>query len=151
MKGARDWRSVMSDEEKGFVIKDRRMFSDGESQKEDEKPDKEEATVPEEPADSPNKLQDSEGDNGSAEETLLPEVNFPTFIMSLNASALFNLGIIEDPATGQSAKNLPMAKQTIDILSMLEEKTRGNLTKDEAEILKNILYDLRIAYVRERE
>ena len=95
--------------------------------------------------------QDSEGDNGSAEETLLPEVNFPTFIMSLNASALFNLGIIEDPATGQSAKNLPMAKQTIDILSMLEEKTRGNLTKDEAEILKNILYDLRIAYVRERE
>jgi len=142
----------MSDEEKGFVIKDRRMFSDGENRKEDKKPDKKEATAPEEPAASPhNNAQDSIGDDGSTEETLLPEVNFPTFIMSLNASALFNLGIIEDPATGQSAKNLPMAKQTIDILSMLEEKTRGNLTKDEAEILKNILYDLRIAYVRERE
>jgi len=44
-----------------------------------------------------------------------------------------------------------LAKQTIDILSLLEEKTRGNLTKVEADIIKNILYDLRIAYVRERE
>jgi hypothetical protein len=144
----------MSDEEKGFVIKDRRMFSDGKSQKEDKEKVKKASAgkAPEEPAASPNNnVKDATGDDGGVEETLLPEVNFPTFIMSLNASALLNLGIIEDPSTGQSAKNLPMAKQTIDILSMLEEKTRGNLTKDEAEILKNILYDLRIAYVRERQ
>jgi hypothetical protein len=43
-----------------------------------------------------------------------------------------------------------MAKQTIDILSMLEEKTRGNLTNEEENMLKNILYDLRIAFVREK-
>jgi hypothetical protein len=144
----------MSEEEKGFVIKDRRMFSDSEEQKESKESDNEKA-VKTEPDDSAASMkdegQDSKGDDGEGEETLLPAVNFPTFIMSLNASALVNLGLIEDPATGQSTKNLPMAKQTIDILSMLEEKTRGNLAKDEEDILRNILYDLRIAFVRQRE
>ena len=78
----------------------------------------------------------------------MPKVNFPTFIISLNASALVHLGAIEDPASGEKVKNLPMAKQTIDILSMLEEKSRGNLTNEEENILKNILYDLRILYVK---
>lgn len=78
----------------------------------------------------------------------LPEINFMTFIMSLNASAMVNLGIIEDPVTGKIAKNLVLGKQTIDILGMLEEKTRGNLTKDEENMLKNILYDLRILYIK---
>lgn len=144
----------MSEEEKGFVIKDRRKFSDGETPKEKTEPAGEEplGTVSDEPADTTeNNQQAAKGEDGETEETLLPEVNFPTFIMSLNASAMVHLGIIEDPATGQSTKNLPLAKQTIDILSMLEEKTRGNLSKVEADILKNILYDLRIAYVRERE
>jgi hypothetical protein len=69
--------------------------------------------------------------------------------MSLNASALFNLGVLENPSTGKKEKNLSLAKQTIDILCMLEEKTRGNLSKDEDLMLKNILYDLRIIYVKE--
>lgn len=80
----------------------------------------------------------------------LPEINFPTFIISLNASALLHLGAIEDPATGQKNKNLAMAKQTIDILSMLEEKTMGNLNPEEEKMLKDILYDLRIIYVKEK-
>ena len=79
----------------------------------------------------------------------LPTINFATFIFSLNSSALVQLGMMEDPMTGEQAKNLPLAKQTIDILSMLEEKTRGNLAADEAAMLKNILYDLRILYVKE--
>ena len=53
------------------------------------------------------------------------------------------------PTTGQTNKNLPMAKQTIDILSMLEEKTAGNLNSEETNLLKSILYDLRIIYVKE--
>ena len=69
----------------------------------------------------------------------------------MNASALVHLGAIEDPATGKKEKNLPMAKQTIDILSMLEEKTRGNLSGDEENILKNVLYDLRILFVKEKK
>ena len=80
----------------------------------------------------------------------LPTLNFATFIFSLNSSALVQLGMIEDPMTGEKSKNLPLARQTIDILSMLEEKTRGNLDVDEAAMLKNILYDLRIQYVKEK-
>jgi hypothetical protein len=70
--------------------------------------------------------------------------------MSLNASAFYHLGLIEDPTTGKKTKNLALGKQTIDILGMLEEKTRGNLTKEEENMLKNILYDLRIIYVKEK-
>jgi Domain of unknown function (DUF1844) len=78
----------------------------------------------------------------------LPEINFATFIFSLNQSALMNLGLIADPGTGERTKNIPLAKQTIDILALLEEKTKGNLTSDEANMLKSILYDLRIIYVQ---
>ena len=81
----------------------------------------------------------------------MPEINFPTFIFSLNSSALVNLGIIEDPATNQKAKNLPIAKQTIDILGMMEEKTQGNLSDDEANMLKTMLYELRMLYVKESQ
>lgn len=80
----------------------------------------------------------------------LPKIDFATFIFSLNSSGLVHLGMIEDPATGQKDKNLSMAKQTIDILGMLEEKTRGNLNKDEESMLQHILYDLRILYVKEK-
>ena len=141
----------MPEEEKGFVIKDRRMFSEGKDEEMDKKTDSEKADEPSPKDASASATDDVQGKLEDEEETLLPEVNFPTFIMSLNASALVHLGVIEDPATGQSTKNLPMAKQTIDILSMLEEKTRGNLAKDEEDILRNILYDLRIAYVRQTE
>ena len=79
----------------------------------------------------------------------LPEISFMTFIMSLNASAMVHLGIIEDPSTGGKTKNLALGKQTIDMLGMLEDKTRGNLNKDEENMLKHILYDLRIIYVKE--
>jgi len=83
-------------------------------------------------------------------EVQLPEVNFSTFIISLNASALVNLGVLADPATGQKQKSLALGKQTIDIMAMLEEKTRGNLTSEEEGLLKNLLYDLRLVYVREK-
>jgi hypothetical protein len=93
---------------------------------------------------------DPGGQPKSAAKASLPTLNFATFIFSLNSSALVQLGMMEDPMTGEKTKNLPLAKQTIDILSMLEEKTRGNLDVDEAAMLKNILYDLRILYVKEK-
>ena len=80
----------------------------------------------------------------------MPAINFSTFIFSLNSSALVQLGVMDDPMTGQKTKNLPLAKQTIDVICLLEEKTRGNLDPDEAAMLKNILYDLRILYVKEK-
>jgi hypothetical protein len=78
----------------------------------------------------------------------LPKIDFSTFVLSMNSSALVQLGLIDDPATGQRAKNLPLAKQTIDMLVMLEEKTKRNLTDDEEKILTNILYELRMLYVK---
>ena len=79
----------------------------------------------------------------------LPIITFSTFVVSLNAAVLSNLGIIDEPGTGKRTKNLLLAKQTIDVLAMLEEKTRGNLTQDEATMLNSVLYDLRIIYIRE--
>jgi hypothetical protein len=90
------------------------------------------------------------GGDGRAKTYALPKIDFSTFVLSINSSALVQLGLIEDPVGGQKTKNLPLAKQTIDLLAMLEEKTRGNLTSDEENILKNILYELRMLYVKER-
>ena len=125
----------MNEEKKDFEVKDKRIFAD-EKQSEESVGESQEASGP-------------EIDQDEAE-FQLPEINFPTFIFSLNSSALLNLGAIEDPGTGAKAKNLPLAKQTIDILAMLEEKTIGNLTDDEAAMLKNILYELRMLYVKEK-
>lgn len=88
--------------------------------------------------------------SGASASPPLPAINFATFIFSLNSSALVQLGMMDDPITGKKTKNLPMAKQTIDVISMLEEKTRGNLDADEEKMIKNILYDLRILYVKEK-
>ncbi len=84
------------------------------------------------------------------DETQLPQIDLSTFVISLNSSALVQLGILEEPGTGQKTKNLALAKQTIDVLAMLEEKTKGNLNRDEENILKSILYDLRMLYVKEK-
>jgi len=78
----------------------------------------------------------------------MPGVTFAAFIMSLSSSALYLLGEIKDPATGEKKKDLLLAKHTIDTLSLLEEKTRGNLDAEEKDLLKNILYDLKMRYVK---
>lgn len=137
----------MPEEKKDFIIKDRRIFSQDnqdKTEKPEERVQKEKPGVQEEKESKKDKIQ-----SDKKVEDCLPEINFPTFIMSLNASALFNLGVLDNPSTGKKEKNLSLAKQTIDILCMLEEKTRGNLSKDEDLMLKNILYDLRIIYVKE--
>ena len=77
----------------------------------------------------------------------LPEINFPTFVFSLGTSVLMNLGEIPDPNTRESCRNLPLAKQTIDIMAMLQDKTKGNLTGEEESMLSNLLYELRMKYV----
>ena len=83
--------------------------------------------------------------------TRMPKIDFSTFIFSLNSSALVHLGMLSEPGSDTKTKNLALAKQTIDILGVLEEKTKGNLTEDEEQLLKNILHDLRMMYVKEKE
>jgi Domain of unknown function (DUF1844) len=84
------------------------------------------------------------------EPTSTPEgegVDFHTFVMSLGTSAMYHLGEIPDPDTGERRVNLTMSRQTIDILKMIKIKTQGNLDSRETDILERLLYDLKIKFV----
>ncbi len=75
------------------------------------------------------------------------QLTFSTFILSLSTSALVNLGELPDPLNNEKDVNLPLAKQTIGLIEMLMEKTKGNLTEDEDRLIEGILYDLRLKYI----
>lgn len=152
----------MSEEEKqdqGFRVSDRRRFAGSEGGKapqEEKAPegDKKPPESQEAAGEKPDAAgQEEAGKKPEAEKreerTALPEINFATFVISLCSSALIHLGIAPDPMTGEQTKDLAIAKQTIDMLAMLQEKTRGNLTEEEAQLLESMLYDLRMRYVAE--
>ena len=79
----------------------------------------------------------------------LPRVDFSTFVLSLGSSALYHLGVVAHPETGErvSPPELALARNTIDTLEMLEEKTRGNLDAQERELVGSLLYELRMHFV----
>jgi Domain of unknown function (DUF1844) len=78
-------------------------------------------------------------------------IDFYTFVLSLASSAFVHLGDAPHPETGQPAEpNLELARQTIEILAMLEQKTKGNLTQEEEKFLENLLTDLRLRFVNKR-
>ncbi|HEX7008578.1 MAG TPA: DUF1844 domain-containing protein [Phycisphaeraceae bacterium] len=78
----------------------------------------------------------------------LPAANFLTLISTLATQALFAMGAVADPRTGQRYQNLDLARHHIDLLGVLEEKTKGNLTDEEAATLATTLYELRTRYVQ---
>lgn len=77
----------------------------------------------------------------------LPQIDFATFILSLSHSALMHLGEAPHPEDNSIRVSLALAKQTIDLLGLLEEKTKGNLTGEEERLITQILFDLRMRYV----
>lgn len=79
--------------------------------------------------------------------TGLPPVDFISFVLSLAASAQMHMGLIPNPEGGKTEKNLDLAKQTIDLLGILEEKTKGNLTDEEGKILQEMLNHLRLQFL----
>jgi hypothetical protein len=87
------------------------------------------------------------GAEGAEGEDALPTLDFTTFILSLSHSALLHLGETPHPETNTVERTLPLARQTIDLLGLLEEKTKGNLTGDEERLLTQILFDLRMRYL----
>lgn len=89
----------------------------------------------------------SAGASGPAAGPARPTIDFTTFIFSLGSSALMLMGEAPNPETGESMKNLPLAKETIDLLSLLQVKTQGNLTQEEQRFLDSLLYDLRLRFV----
>jgi hypothetical protein len=78
----------------------------------------------------------------------LPPADFAALVLSFASSALLHLGLVEDPQTGRPAeRSLPLARHSIDLLELLEQKTRGNLSPDEAELIASLLTELRVRYV----
>jgi len=77
----------------------------------------------------------------------LPPLDFSTLILSMASTAMVQLGVVAAPGGDAPAPDLDAAKQAIDILAILEEKTRGNLDDAEQKLLRSLLYDLRVAYV----
>ncbi|MEO8213092.1 MAG: DUF1844 domain-containing protein, partial [Myxococcales bacterium] len=88
----------------------------------------------------------ADADSSSEADALLP-VDFHTFILSLGSSALLHLGELDHPDGREARPDLRLAKHTIDIIGMLEEKTRGNLSPPEARLMESLLYDLRLRYI----
>jgi hypothetical protein len=118
----------MEESNKGFTVIDRRLTDNGAGASSEES--------------SP-----SGQDRPSEEPPLLPEPTFSTFILSLATSVLVQLGELPDPISNQKEMNLPLARQTISLIEILEQKTKGNLAEEEARLLESMLYDLRMQYL----
>jgi hypothetical protein len=134
------------EDDKGFVVKDRRRFTE-EAEAEEKK---EEAQAEAESSAGEQKSAPAGDASKRAEQAKapLPEVTLATFIFSLSSSALVHLGEIPEPETNQAIVDLPIAKQIIDTLGMLQEKTKGNLDQEEERLLNAVLYDLRMRYIQ---
>lgn len=76
-----------------------------------------------------------------------PNTSFAAFVMSLAATAAVHLGDLGDPMTGKTHVDVPAAGHIIDLLAMLQQKTNGNLDAEEAQLLEQVLYELRLRYV----
>lgn len=121
-----------SQEEKGFRVSDRRFTAKTTSKEDGAK--------------------SSPPSSDQAEQVhTMPPVNFSTFLLSLSSAAMMYFGDIADPVSQQKTKNLALAKQHIDILALLQEKTKGNLTAEEENLLEELLYNLRMRYIQERK
>lgn len=135
--------------EKGFVVRDKRHFDESGNIRSEESV----APSSDEPAGKTWKEDIKPGPEIREDKPLegaAPEVDFIGFILSLSTTAMYHFGDIPDPYTQKAEKNLAAAKQTIDILSIIQEKTRGNLDEQEKELLEEALYELRMRFIKEK-
>jgi hypothetical protein len=129
----------MVEGENGFKVSDRRFFTENgelreEASKAPENPAQETADAPSE-ADTPH------------DEPERP-MDFKTLVFSFTTTAMVQLGILANPATGKAEKDLHAAKQTIDVLEILSLKTKGNLDAEELQLLEASLYDLKMSFLQ---
>jgi len=129
-----------NDGKKGFTVTDRRVKIDADAQLQ-EPPSQTGSAAPT----GPEAAQNAEPDPACSGP--LPEMSFASFIISLNTSALIHLGLLPDLSGGQVEKQVELARQTIDLIGILKEKTKGNLAREEADLLDNVLFDLRIKFL----
>lgn len=140
----------MEEEKKGFVIKDKRLFDESGAARTERTNEQEPATIDKKVPARPEEARTSEEPAATelSDEDYIPEVNFANFIISLSTTVLFHLGDFNDEANN-AEKNLPAAKQIIDTISMLKEKTEGNLDLQEKDLIEGVLYELKMRYVKE--
>jgi hypothetical protein len=137
---------MTEEEDKGYTVKDRRFLHMSEEEKAALQKEEEARKAAGAEEEAPRE----EAERGrAASDVPLPEITFSSFLFSLSTSAFVHLGAVADPATGEADRNLPLAKQTIDLLGLLREKTRNNLTKEEEDLFDHLLYDLRMRYIKE--
>jgi len=98
--------------------------------------------------DEPEVTSDGKTESTCDPKTLFSELGFSTFILSLSTSALVHLGELPDPVTNEKGANFQLAKQTISVIELLKEKTKGNLTEEEEKLIDAVLYDIRLKYVK---
>lgn len=91
--------------------------------------------------------QAGEGGPDRGDPLRMPRPTFSTFVLSLASSALVQLGEVPDPATGETREDIALAKQSIDILSMLQDKTKNGLDNEESRLIEGLLYELRMKFV----
>jgi hypothetical protein len=143
----------MEDEEKkekSFVVKDRRKFTETGETREGEV-DKPEEIKTGEPEKAGAETAEQKSRDKQAEEATMPEMDFASFIFSLSTSAMYHFGDFPNPVSKKAERNLSAARQTIDIIAMLKEKTEGNLDSDEKNLIDTILFELRMRYVKEKD
>ena len=142
----------------GFKVVDRRSFGgDGDSREKGEETAAAASSAAGAAADSTrstatastpelNTEPGGDGDFGF-EDGALPEAGFETLVSFLGTTAMFQLGLVTGPSGERIPADLTNARHTVDMLEVLEQKTRGNLTSDEARLLEDVLYELRMAFV----
>jgi len=135
------------EDKKGFVVKDKRIFGNGGEMRTEEKPAAK--TAAKSTAEPANDGSAAPPEQDRPETDYLPEISFYNFVVSLSTTALFHFGDFADPGTDKAEKNLPAAKQIIDTLAMLKDKTAGNRDANENDLIEGALYELRMRYVKE--
>lgn len=129
-------------ENKGFTVQDRRRFSPETGEARADTPEESQAAAQAAPQTAAAQVAAD-----AAGASALPEIDFSTFVISLSTQALMHLGEIANPVSGKIEADISVAKQMIDILGMLKDKSRGNLNSNEDQLLEGILFDLRMKYV----
>lgn len=151
---------------KGFSVVDRRIDSEeGEAPSEEKKAEKSTEqgppssdSVPKEssasssseaagPSEGGREKAGQQAGSAGQSQSQPPPANLPSFLLSLHSAALIHLGLVPNPENNQTNVDLPLARYHIDLLEMLEKKTQGNLDQEEDKLIKNILYELRMAFL----
>ncbi len=130
-------------ESQGFKVTDRRPFrEDGEAREEVKKEEQ-----PKESSAGPTGFSGDSRPSSEAPPGTGARIDFPSYILSYYTQGLVLIGEVPNPYTNKKEEDLEGARHTVDILTMLEEKTKGNLSREEAQLLQGVLYELRMKFM----